>query len=276
MKTILVPTDFSPGSRNAAQYAVDMASAINASIILFHVYTIPVAFSGEVPLVLVSVDDLRKNSEASLEDLKKDMLHYSNGKASVSTETVMGDTIDEIKKICSRVQPFAVVMGTKGTTGLARIIFGSTVLAAIRQLEWPVLCVPPEKKFGQGIKQIGFACDLKDVSSTTPASLIGTITTAFGAALHIVNVDYKDKHFTAATPAESSKLHEMFQELNPFYHYLDNPDVAEGLLQFARTWQLDLIIAIPKKHKFLEGMLKQSSTKQLIALSQVPILCVHE
>ena len=276
MKTILVPTDFSPGSRNAAKYAVDMAAATDASLILFHVYTIPVAYSGEIPLVLVSVDDLRKNSEASLDDLKKDMLLYSNGKASVSTETVMGDTIDELKKVCSRIRPFAVVMGTKGTTGLARIIFGSTVLTAIRQLEWPVLCVPPEKKYGRGIKQIGFACDLKDVSLTTPSGLIGTITTAFDATLHIMNVDHKDKHFTAATPAEFSTLHEMFDELNPFYHYLDNPDIAEGILQFALTWQLDLIIAIPKKHKFLEGILKQSSTKQLIALSQVPVLCVHE
>ena len=42
MKTIIVQTDFSPVSLNAVNFAADMAVAIDASILLFHVYNIPV------------------------------------------------------------------------------------------------------------------------------------------------------------------------------------------------------------------------------------------
>ena len=51
MKTILVATDFSPAALNAANYAADMALAINADILLLHVYQIPVVYL-EVPVAL--------------------------------------------------------------------------------------------------------------------------------------------------------------------------------------------------------------------------------
>ena len=38
MKTLVVPTDFSSVSVNAMNYAVDMAQAINAELVLFHIY----------------------------------------------------------------------------------------------------------------------------------------------------------------------------------------------------------------------------------------------
>jgi len=45
MKTIVVATDFSAVALNAANYAVDMALAIKADILLLHVYQIPVSYS---------------------------------------------------------------------------------------------------------------------------------------------------------------------------------------------------------------------------------------
>ena len=44
MKTILVATDFSSVALNATNYAADMALAINADILLLHVYQIPVSY----------------------------------------------------------------------------------------------------------------------------------------------------------------------------------------------------------------------------------------
>ena len=58
MKTILVATDFSAAALNAANYAADMASTINADILLLHVYHIPVSYS-EIPVV-VTPDDLMR------------------------------------------------------------------------------------------------------------------------------------------------------------------------------------------------------------------------
>lgn len=275
MKTIIVPTDFSPVSLNAVNFAADMALAIDASMLLFHVYNIPVSYS-DVPVVLVSVEEMKKSSETQLEDLKQKILHVTSGKIKVYAESKMGNTVDELEELCKRIQPFAVVMGAKGKTGLEKVVFGSTTLTAIRHLTWPVICVPPGREYGKGIKKIGFACDFRQVVETTPVQFIKQMVREFKAELHILNVDYKEKHFRPDTPEQSFLLHNMLEELKPEYHFINHADIEDGINEFAETNNLDLVITIPKKHKLLEGIFKHSSTKDLVFHSHVPVMCVHE
>ena len=49
MKTLIVVTDFSPAASNAVNYAADMALTINATLLILHVYQLPVIYL-EVPL----------------------------------------------------------------------------------------------------------------------------------------------------------------------------------------------------------------------------------
>lgn len=275
MKTLIIPTDFSPVATNAMNYAVDMALDIQASILLLHVYQIPVSMT-DVPVVLVSADELKKSSEEKLEKIKQSILHITSGKVKIYTEARLGDVVDELESLCKQIQPFAVIMGTKGSTGLERILFGSTTLTVIRHLTWPVIVVPPGKEYGNGIKKIGFACDFKQVVETTPVHYIKQVVEAFGAELHILNVDYNNKNFTPETPEQSLLLHTLFEDLNPRYHFIRHPDIEDGLNEFAETNNLDLLITIPKKHKLLEGIFKPSSTKQMVTQSHVPVMCVHE
>ena len=275
MKTIIVPTDFSPIATNAMKFAADMALNINASLTLLHVYQVPVSMT-DVPVVMVSADELRKSSEEKLEILKQDLAHITSGKIKIYTEARLGDVSDELEDICKHVQPFAVIMGTKGTSGVERILFGSTTLTAIRHLKWPVIVVPPGKEYGTGIKKIGFACDFDKVVESTPVQFIKNMVKEFGAELHVLNVDHENKHFKPGTPEESLMLHTLLEDLNPQYHFIDNEDIEDGINEFVETNNIDLLITIPKKHKLLDGLFKPSSTKQLVTKSHVPVMCVHE
>ena len=275
MKTIIATTDFSPVSLNAVNFAADMALSINASLLLFNAYNIPVSYS-DVPVLLVSVDEIKKSSEAGLDKLKEKILHVTSGKIKVYTEARMGNTVDELEVLCKEIQPFAVVMGAKGSSGIEKILFGSTALTAIRHLTWPVICVPAGKEYGKGIRKIGFACDFREVLETTPVKFIKQIVKEFNAELHIINVDYKEKHFRPETPEQSFLLHHLLEEVKPQYHFINNPDTEYGINEFAETNNLDLVIAIPKKHKLLEGLFKPSSTKKLVFQSHIPVMCMHE
>src|SRR4029078_1157513 len=121
-----------------------------------------------------------------------------------------------------------------------------------------------------GIRKIGFACDFRHAKDTTPASLIMEMVKEFGAELHILNVDYKEKHFSANTPEEMFELNNLFRVINPHYHFINSEDVEDGILEFYETHNLDLIISIPKKHKLLEGIFNSSSTKQFVFQSHIP------
>ncbi len=275
MKTIIIPTDFSPTATNAMHYGIDMAKAIHASVILLHVYQVPVSYT-DTPIVLVSVEELRKEAEQKLEKLHKEVEHLTSGSIKIYTEARLGNIADEIENLCEKVKPFAVVMGSKGSTGIEKILFGSTTLTAIRHLTWPVFCVPPGKVYGNGIKKIGFACDFRNIVETTPANAIKTFVKEFGAELHILNVDYHNKQFKPETPEQSALLHTMLEEVNPLYDFIEHRDIEDGLNEFAEKNNLDLLITIPKKHKLLDGLFKPSSTKQLVVQSHIPVMCIHE
>ena len=275
MKTIIVPTDFSPIATNAMNFASDMAVNINASLMLLHVYQVPVSMT-DVPVVLVSADELRKSSEAKLAELKNALTHITSGKIKIYTESRLGDVSDELEEVCKNIQPFAVIMGTKGATGVERILFGSTTLTAIRHLKCPVIVVPPGKEYGTGIKKIGFACDFEKVVESTPIQFIRSMVKEFGAELHVLNVDYESRHFKPETPEESLMLHTLLEGLNPSYHFINHVDIEDGINEFAEENNIDLLITIPKKHKLLDSLFKHSSTKELVTQSHVPVMCVHE
>ena len=275
MKTIIVPTDFSPSATCAMNYAADMAIDIGASILLLNVYQVPIAIS-DAPLVLVSVDELRQGAEFKLAELKKGLEHVTSGKIKIYTEAKLGDVVDELKTLCEKIQPFAIVMGAVGHSALERTLFGSTTLSAIRHLMTPVIAVPVGKEYGNGIRKIGLAADFREVVESTPLQSIRQIVEEFKAELHVLNVDYQNKQFRPDTPQESALLHAGLQELKPQYHFIEHPDIEDGINEFAEKNNLDLIIAIPKKHKLLEGIFKKSSTRQLVFESHVPVMCVHE
>lgn len=276
MKTIIVPIDFSPVSINAANFAADMAVAIQGELVLVNIYNIPVAYSGDVPLMMISVDELKAGSEQKLEKISEGLQHITSGKIKVTSIARLGDTVDELENISNELKPFAVVMGTKEKGVLEKFVFGSTTLAAIRHLSWPVICIPQGREYGKGINKIGFACDFRDIAESTPVDQIRNIVKTFNARLHILNVDYMEKNFRPDTPQQSRVLHELFSELDPEYHYIDHPDIEDGIHEFAETNNLDLVITIPKKHKLLQGLFKESSTKQLVMQAHVPVMCVHE
>lgn len=275
MKTIIVPTDFSPAALNATNYAADMALAIKANILLFHVYQLPLSVS-DTPIVLLSVEEMKEGAENKLLQLKKDLEHITSGALEIQTEARMGNLADELEDCCKQTQPFAVVMGTRGHSAVERALFGSNTLKVIKHLSWPIICVPIGKEYGTGIKKIGLACDFREVKETIPVPVIRTLVKEFQAELHVLNVDHNDQHFKEDTPMQSGFLHTAFEELNPQYHYIEHQDIEDGINEFTETNNLDIVITIPKKHKLLENLLKKRSTKQLVFESHVPVMCLHE
>jgi nucleotide-binding universal stress UspA family protein len=274
MKTIILPTDFSPAATNAVNYGVDMALAINASVLLLHVYNIPIAL-GDVPVALLSVDEMKKAAEDNINKLKKDVEHITSGKLKVYAEARLGIVSDELEEVCRQTQPFAIVMGTSGSSAVERTLFGSNTLTAIKHIPYPVICVPKGKEYGLGIQKIGLACDFREVVETIPVEEIKKFVSEFHAKLFVLNVDQNNEQFKPETPEQSLLLHTALQEVHPEYHFVTHKDIEDGINEFAETHGLDLVIAIPKKHKLMEGLFKKSSTKQLVFESHIPVLCVH-
>jgi nucleotide-binding universal stress UspA family protein len=274
MRTILVPTDFSAIATNALHYAIEMANTIKANLMLLHVYQVPVSYT-DAPIVMVSVNELRHAAEKRMEQLKEMVRKIVLPEQKIYTETRLGNITDELESICEKIKPFAVVMGTKGASAFERVVFGSNTLSAIRHLHVPVICVPPGKTFGKGIKKIGFACDCKEVVATTPTRIIRDLVKNFDAELHVLNVNTDGKR-EEEKPEQTVLLETLLSDLHPEYHFLEHTDIEDAINEFAEKNNLDLVISIPKQHKLVEKIFRKSSTRQLVYESHVPVMCIHE
>lgn len=272
MKTIIVPTDFSPVAVNALNYAMDMALSINASLTLLHIYQIPVAIT-DTPLIMVSVEELKADAEKKLDTTKLELERITGGKLKIYTEARLGNVTDELEEIGKKLQPYAIVMGTTGHSAVERVIFGSNTLSVIRHITWPVICVPTGKAYGAGIKKIGLACDFREVATTVPTDAIKAFTAQFNAEFHVLNIHFQE--LPQELPEQSALLQTALADLKPQYHFIQHKDIEDGIHEFAEKNNLDLIITVPKKHKLLDGIFKKSSTKQLIYHSHIPVMTLH-
>lgn len=275
MKSIIVPTDFSPVSLNAMHYAVNLALAVDASVLLLHVYEMPLSYNNsDIPLPLMDIGELEEINKKRIDELKEQVQKEYPEKLNITAEVKLGVLLDELKTICSATHPFAIVMGTKGAGLVERLLVGSSTLSVIRHISTPVLVIPPDAVF-KTIQRIGFACDFQKVEDSTPVSVIKEWVTTFNAGLSVLNVD-KNKSNVRDTAEQSLLLYTLLEGLHPQYFYIDSPDVETGISTFAENNSLDLVIVIPRKHRLLDLLFQKSHTKELVFHSRIPILSVQE
>jgi nucleotide-binding universal stress UspA family protein len=275
MKTIIVLTDFSPLSLNAANYAIDMAAELHASITLFHAYTIPLAYN-EIPIAPDTTQLLVDGATEQMKNLKEKLSADCGGKTKIYTEIVMGSVIPQLQDYCAKIKPIAVVMSPRGAGAVERFFLGSNTIYAIKHLVWPLIVVPAEARFSN-IKKIGLACDLKNVVETSPIEEIKDLVKQFHAKLYVLHVNTgSERSYGPEIIEESGLLQEMLQELHPKYHFLNDIDIEAGISDFAEKNKLDLVIVIPKKRNLIEKIFNKSHTKSLALHTRVPLMAMHE
>lgn len=139
-KTILVPTDFGEGSEAALAYAVDLAKALGAEVVVLHTYEIPMVGFPDGTLVATAELTTRvlNGAQLGLDEAKKK--HAASGVA-FRTLVKQGETWRTILETVDEVGAGLVVMGTHGRRGLPRALLGSVAEKVVRTATCPVLTV---------------------------------------------------------------------------------------------------------------------------------------
>jgi nucleotide-binding universal stress UspA family protein len=137
---ILVPHDFSEASATAVQQAAVWADALGAEITLLHVVE-PVVYP-EFYSVDVLSDDLMERlverSERALGKAAEDLLGGTNARVQVE----VGRAANTIVDYADPGRYDAVVMATRGLSGLEQVLIGSVAESVLRRCEIPLLAVP--------------------------------------------------------------------------------------------------------------------------------------
>lgn len=274
MKKIIACTDFSKNAKAAVDYAFALAQHYKAELVLIHSYLVPVPVS-EVPPSTEMFEQARQTAEEYITKLKEELQLTNTTAIPITTYIENENLLLCLEEYCKKTNPDLVVLGTRGQRDIVDVLVGSNTMKVINHLTYPLLVVPACAKF-KPLKKIGFACDFEKVVETTPVDLIKKLTADFNAELFVLNVDFKNKHFTSETPEESMLLDHLLFKLKPRYQFLEGKDIPSTIDEFAQTNELDIIITIPKTHGAFERFFKGTHTSKLIYHTLIPLLCVHE
>jgi nucleotide-binding universal stress UspA family protein len=263
MKSILVATDFSPSADNAMNYAARLAQSMGATVILLHVYQIPISMS-DVPVLMVSSEELRNNADMGLKK-SQEMLQKNFSGVEVQTESRLGDVVSEISELCEKYNPLAVVVGKHGASGVERFLFGSTALSVIRASATPVIAVPDSTSEFK-LQKIALASDGSSLGHHE--EVIKNFVHTTGARLHVVHV--KD------SGNDRVSINNILPDLRPVYDTITGNDYSEAIATYLRTNDIDMLIVLPHRHSLMERLLFKTHTAELVKNIPFPVMTIGE
>jgi nucleotide-binding universal stress UspA family protein len=278
MKTILIPTDFSATSKNAALYAMGLAKQIGATkVVLYNAYeaVIPsISIDPTVPSIMpLDIETYKNISKTGLKTFTEAISHACDATITIEQLCNLNTLVNGISEAVTETGAELVVMGITGGNALEESLIGSNSVDVAKAITVPMIIVPPNAIF-KTIEEITLAVDLKKVATTTPLAPLKKILDTTQAQFFVLHVndgeDDSDKDTQMAT------LNEVLKDYNPQYFFVNNISFIDGINDFVDSKNVDLLVTIPKKHGWFETLFKRSHTKLLAFHSHVPLMVVHD
>jgi nucleotide-binding universal stress UspA family protein len=273
MKTILVPTDFSPSANNAANYAVKIAQIVKANVKICNAIKVPgeSVLAAQVAWPLEESADLKEVAEAELNylvtTLEKQLEENEYGfKPRIQHTKGFGNIPDFIRNLVSDDHINIVIMGMSGANVFSKFALGSNSRDLINKADFPLLLIPKTCAY-RPIKKIGFATDLNETD-------INSLHTLANFARHF-NADIVVSH-VAPIPHESQKLVDLFLSNvtckidypNIYYRSLQSNSVNAGLQWLTENGHIDMMVMTHRSNSFFSN----SYTQKLAIKSNVPLM----
>jgi universal stress protein A len=132
IRRILHPTYFSEQSAAAFLVASSLARDYTAELVVLHVMTTPV-FAPDGIAIPVSTEDPNRVR------IQLNGIQPEDPRVKVRHILVDGNPVDQILKVAKSEAVDLIVMGTHGSSGLARLVMGSVAESVTRKSSCPVL-----------------------------------------------------------------------------------------------------------------------------------------
>ncbi len=144
LKNIMVPVDFSEGSRKALTYGTSFCDNYNATLHLFA--TIDDRIYEDTLFMMYAEQEIRETRQKlTNQQLDKliDEIHQTHPQLKVIKTIQLGIAFAEIINYAKNKAIDLIIMGSHGHTGIAHLLIGSTTEKVVRKASCPVLTVRP-------------------------------------------------------------------------------------------------------------------------------------
>jgi nucleotide-binding universal stress UspA family protein len=277
MKTILVPTDFSPAANAATKFAISLAKQFDSSIFLLHVLEAvdegSFNIEGEATSKGSWEDKLfnMKMIEKARKDLADATAIATENGVRVQSVLRVGNPYHGIQAIIAEQKADMVVIGTEGDSGNANILLGTTAEKVVRRSTIPVISVNRNLKT-ESIKTIVWATSLRPEDLDIP-SILREFVNQPGVTVHILRVNTPGLFMTDITARERLKSTAEFLKFKNYTTNIFNDnEEAAGIIHFAAHVNADLIALSTHGRQGLAHLLNASIAEDVINHTKRPVM----
>jgi nucleotide-binding universal stress UspA family protein len=284
---LLLATDCSKEAARAQEVAVFLAKTCQAKLDILSVLEAPPGMDPEYQVNQLYLDQLHKEAGKVV-----DRAVHEAGECGVEAKAsiLRGIPAQQINETAGGLKSDLVVMGTRGRTGLAHVLLGSTAEGVVRGAPCPVLTV---RSVAKGAPPVGITRILVpvDFSDCSLEAMEYTIRTAreFAASVTILHViepasyglDFTLVHSGDAqktTAALEKRLGEFTALLKgqgiPARHVLQSGAPGTAILDGARAAEADLIVMGTHGRRGFSHLVSGSVAEAVLRQASCPVLTI--
>jgi nucleotide-binding universal stress UspA family protein len=284
MKKFLVPTDFSEDSARAVRYAMDLARAQEAELLLYHACFDPMLDSdlpawhadsrtgqgGELVLNQAEAQARRQMSELE-QQIREEARNLK-----VETRVEMGFAERTIPDVALQEGCDLIVMGTRGKGKVLKTFFGSVTASVMQKASTPVLVVPAGATFAS-FRHVMYASDFDPTDGVIVRQMLETLQPLqFDLYTVFIYNDhghpYRKEDYQGLKEALQSHMHQVIPDARMDIIATGNHDLVQGLKQQLKEKEVDLLVMTTHARNFITRLMQPSQTKRMMFQTDTPLM----
>jgi nucleotide-binding universal stress UspA family protein len=285
IKNILFATDFSPAATAAIPYAREIARHFGADLHALHVrppivspVTSPFSWAVEREAAQVADHEHRTALLGAFAEIRTEVLIEEGDIQSSLTSAIHKDLID------------LVVIGTRGRSGLGKLLLGSVAEEIFREVSCPVLTVGPHSPSSPApdgrFREILYATDFSPESEAAAAYAV-SLAQEFQARLTLMHVISEQKTGELVSAGQlTASIEQLLRKLVPPEAeswckpevIVESGDAAEKILEVSKQRNTDLIVLGVKPESGIPGAgthLPIATAHKIVSHAICPVLTVR-
>jgi hypothetical protein len=279
MKTLLIPVDLTPESENALKFAAEWVVHYHYErIILFMSFYTSMYESVIMAGEFANVDQhylnrIREDAREQLNNWCARITEKTGNTIQVHTAITELPLLRGVLEMVNAEHPVMIlagssIMNVNNDTTVSGKIISLAKVSPVR-----VMIIPSHYTY-QPVRKALVPFDLNAIDRLKKLEQISITKQWEHVELMVLYVDRKQRNHIPDTKLDEAEknLHGYLSSFQHNVYYVHDNDVINGILNFEKLKEVQMMIALPGQYSFLASMTHNSITEALYLNSQIPIM----
>jgi nucleotide-binding universal stress UspA family protein len=268
MMNILLPTDFSANSRNAAKYALEFFKDTPCNFFLLHVITVP---ADKLVTGYMSMSPAVKDRFEELLSWLNSM--KTNPEHTFQTCFKADYLIDAVREKVQEKKIDLILMGTKGKSNKQGVVIGKNTSDVMMKVRCPVLAISENATFKEH-KEILFPTDYKIHYGSKMLRTLLNLTSLSKANVKILEIFNTEKEPSKEQVENREFLQDSFSPRIPVLQTYYSSKEKNPVKIFIANRNVDMIVLAAKNLNLCQKFL-HNDRNDIPFINQLPLLVLH-